>query len=286
MAEITASLVKELREITGAGMMECKKALTEAEGDLEKAIDVLRTRGLAAVTKKAGRATNEGTVIALVAEDGKSGEVIELNCETDFVGINDKFKGYAKRIASAALAAKANDVDAAKAAKDSEETVEEIITDAIHVLGENIQLSRVQYVEGDAVAAYIHSNGKIGVLVIFDAEGIDAAGADFVACGKDVAMQVAAMNPVAATRESVPAETVEHELAIYKAQAAESGKPEAIQEKMALGRMEKFYKEQCLTEQVFVKNNEQTVNQYVAASAKAMGGSLKVRDFVRFQLGA
>ena len=286
MAEITASLVKELREITGAGMMECEKALTEAEGDLEKAIDVLRTRGLAAVTKKAGRATNEGTVIALVAEDGKSGEVIELNCETDFVGINDKFKGYAKRIAAAALAAKANDEDAAKAAKDGEETVEEIITDAIHVLGENIQLSRVQFVEGDAVAAYIHSNGKIGVLVIFDAEGVDVSSADFVACGKDVAMQVAAMNPVAATRESVPAETVEHELAIYKAQAAESGKPEAIQEKMALGRMEKFYKEQCLTEQIFVKNNEQTVSQYVAACAKAMGGSLKVRDFVRFQLGA
>ena len=286
MAQITAALVKELRDITGAGMMECKKALTEAEGDIEKAIDVLRTRGLAAVTKKAGRATNEGTVIALVAEDGKSGVAIELNCETDFVGINEKFKAYANRIAKAALAAKAADVEAAKAAVDNGETVEEIITDAIHVLGENIQLSRVIYVEGDAIAAYIHSNGKIGVLVIFDAEGVDAAGADFVACGKDVAMQVAAMNPVAATRASVPAETVEHEMAIYKAQAAESGKPANIQEKMALGRMEKFYKEQCLTEQIFVKNNEQTVNQYVQACAKAMGAKLAVRDFIRMQLGA
>ena len=286
MAQITASLVKELREITGAGMMECKKALAEVDGDLEKAIDVLRTRGLAAVTKKAGRATNEGTIMAIVAEDGKSGIVIELNCETDFVGINEKFKAYAARIAKAALAAKAADVEAAKAAVDGTETVADIITDAIHVLGENMQLSRVQYVEGDAVAAYIHSNGKIGVLTIFDAEGIDAAGEGFVACGKDVAMQVAAMNPVAATREAVPAETVAHELAIYKAQAAESGKPEAIQERMAQGRMEKFYKEQCLTEQVFVKNNEQTVNQYVAACAKALGGKLAVRDFVRFQLGA
>ena len=286
MAQITASLVKELREITGAGMMECKKALAEVDGDLEKAIDVLRTRGLAAVAKKAGRATNEGTVMALVAEDGKSGIVIELNCETDFVGINEKFKAYATRIAKAALAAKAADVEAAKAAKDGEETVEEIITDAIHVLGENIQLSRVAFVEGDAVAAYIHSNGKIGVLVIFDAADIDAAGEGFVTCGKDVAMQVAAMNPVAATRAAVPAATVEHEMAIYKAQAAESGKPEAIQERMAMGRMEKFYKEQCLTEQVFVKNNEQTVAKYVAACAKALGGKLEVRDFVRFQLGA
>ena len=286
MAQITAALVKELRDITGAGMMECKKALTEADGNIEAAIDVLRKRGLAAVTKKAGRATNEGTVIAMVAEDGKSAIAIELNCETDFVAINEKFKAYANRIAKAALAAKATDAEAAKAAAIDGETVEEIITDAIHVLGENIQLSRVVYVEGDAIAAYIHSNGKIGVLAIFDAEGIDAASADFVTCGKDVAMQVAAMNPVAATRAAVPAATVEHEMSIYKAQAAESGKPAAIQEKIALGRMEKFYKEQCLTEQVFVKNNEQTVNQYVAACAKAMGGKLAVRDFIRMQLGA
>ena len=283
---ISASMVKELREITGAGMMECKKALTEAAGDIDAAVDVLRKRGLAAVAKKAGRATNEGTVVAMVAEDGKSGIVIELNCETDFVGINDKFKAYANRIAKAALAAKATDVETAKAAVEGGETVEAIITDAIHVLGENIQLSRVQYVEGDAIASYIHGAGKIGVLAIFDAEGIDAASADFVTCGKDVAMQVAAMNPVAPNRASVPAETVEHEMGIYKAQAAESGKPEAIQEKMALGRMEKFYKEQCLSEQVFVKNNEQTVGQYVTACAKAMGGKLEIRDFVRVQLGA
>ncbi len=285
MAEITAALVKELREITGAGMMECKKALTEADGNIEAAIDVLRTRGLAAVAKKAGRATNEGTVVALVAEDGKSGIVIELNCETDFVGINDKFKAYANRIAAAALAAKATDVEAAKAAMDGEETVEAIITDAVHVLGENIQLSRVAYVEGDAVASYIHGGGKIGVLVIFSAEGIDPTSAEFVTCGKDVAMQVAAINPIAPNREAVPAETVEHEMGIYKAQAAESGKPEAIQEKIATGRMEKFYKEQCLTEQVFVKDNEKTVNQYVQACAKAMGGTLGVENFVRFQLG-
>lgn len=140
MAEITAALVKELREMTGAGMMECKKALTEAEGDIEKAVDVLRTRGLAAVAKKAGRATNEGTVMALIAEDGKAGALVELNCETDFVGMNEKFKAYAEKIAKAVLANKPADLDALKASEVEGETVEAVVTDAIHTLGENIQL--------------------------------------------------------------------------------------------------------------------------------------------------
>ena len=139
---ITAAMVKELREMTGAGMMECKKALTEAEGDMDKAVDVLRTRGLAAVAKKAGRATNEGTVMALVSEDGKTGAVVELNCETDFVGMNEKFKAYAEKIARAAIGAKPADMDALKAAEVDGETVEAVITDCIHVMGENTQLAR------------------------------------------------------------------------------------------------------------------------------------------------
>ena len=285
MAEITAAMVKELRETTGAGMMECKKALTEAEGDMEKAIDVLRTAGLASVAKKAGRATNEGTVCAVVAEDGKSAAMIELNCETDFVGINEKFKAYAERIAKAALAAKAADVEAAKAATEGGETVEDIITDCIHVMGENTQLSRVALVEGDAVCAYIHMGGKIGVLVDFAVEGIDPTNDAFVTCGRDVAMQVAAMAPVAATRESVPEDVVAHEIEIYKAQAAESGKPPEIQEKMAQGRMEKFYKENCLTEQEFVKDSDTTIKDYVAKVAKELGGTIAVKDFTRFALG-
>ena len=286
MANITAAMVKELREMTGAGMMECKKALAEVEGDMEKAIDVLRTRGLAAAAKKAGRATNEGTVAALLSDDAKSGVVLELNCETDFVGMNEKFKAYADRMAKVALDNKISDVDALKAAADADgETVEAILTDCVHVMGENTTLKRVQVVESGAVASYIHMGGKIGVLVEFEVEGIDPATNEFQAYGRDVAMQVAAIPAVAANREQVPAEVIEHEMSIYKAQAAESGKPEAIQEKIATGRLEKFYKENCLTEQEFVKNSDQTIQQYTDATAKQLGGTIKVANFVRFALG-
>ena len=259
MANITASMVKELREMTGAGMMECKKALAEAEGEMEKAVDVLRTRGLAAVAKKAGRATNEGTVMAIVNDACTTGAVVELNCETDFVGMNEKFKAYAEKIAKAALAAKPADVDALKAAVIDGETVEEIVTDCIHVMGENTQLARVAVVDAQAVSAYIHGGGKIGVMV-------------------------RAESPAGATPE-VPADVAAHEMEIYKAQAAESGKPEAIQEKIALGRMDKFYKENCLAEQDFVKNPDLTVAQYADECAKEMGGKIAITGFVRFALG-
>ena len=285
MANITASMVKDLREMTGAGMMECKKALVEAEGDMDAAVDVLRTRGLAAVAKKAGRATNEGTVMALVAEGGKVGALVELNCETDFVGMNEKFKGYAEKIARAAIANKPADLDALKASEIDGETVDAIVTDCVHVMGENTQLPRFAVVEADAVCSYIHMGGKIGVLVSFDAEGVDTASAEFAACGRDVAMQVAAVDPISTSREDVDPAVVAHEMSVYKAQAAESGKPEAIQEKMATGRMEKFYKEQCLVEQAFVKDNDVTVAQYVDSVAKNLGGTLKVKGFVRFALG-
>ena len=271
--------------MTGAGMMECKKALVEADGDMDKAVDVLRTRGLAAVAKKAGRATNEGTVMAIVSDDATSGAVVELNCETDFVGMNDKFKAYAEKIAKAALAAKPADLDALKAADAEGETVEAVVTDAIHTLGENIQLARFAVVEGGAVSSYIHGGGKIGVLVQFDVEGIDPAFDGFKQYGRDVAMQVAAAAPVAATREAVDPAVVEHEKAIYMAQAAESGKPEAIQEKMAVGRLEKFFMESTLTEQAFVKNPDQSVNDYTAEVAKNLGGEIKIVDFKRFVLG-
>ena len=282
MANITAAMVKELREMTGAGMMECKKALVEADGDMDKAVDVLRTRGLAAVAKKAGRATNEGTVMALVSEDATTGAV---NCETDFVGMNEKFKAYAEKVAKAALAAKPADMDALKAAEIDGETVEAVVTDCIHVMGENTQLARFAVVEAGAVSSYIHMGGKIGVLVSFDVEGVDTASDEFKQYGRDVAMQVAAVAPIAANRDQVDPAVVEHEMSIYKAQAAESGKPEAIQEKMATGRLEKFYKEQCLTEQAFVKNPDQTIAQYTDEVAKKLGGSIKVVDFKRFALG-
>ena len=288
MAAITAAMVKELREMTDAGMMECKKALVEADGDMDKAVDVLRTRGLAAAAKKVGRATNEGTVMAIVSDDATKGAVVELNCETDFVGMNEKFKGYAEKIARAAMAANVEDIEALKAveAVDAEgETVEDVLTDAIHTLGENMNLARAAVVEAGGVASYIHGGGKIGVLVTFDVEGIDPASDEFQHCGRDVAMQVAAASPVSATRESVPAEVVAHEMEIYKAQAAESGKPENIQEKIATGRLEKFYKESCLTEQAFVKNPDQSVTDYVNEVAKKLGGTIKVTGFKRFMLG-
>ena len=285
MAAITAAMVKELREMTDAGMMECKKALVEADGDMDKAVDVLRTRGLAAAAKKVGRATNEGTVMAIVSDDATKGAVVELNCETDFVGMNEKFKGYAEKIARAAMAANVEDVEALKAVDAEGETVEDVLTDAIHTLGENMNLARAAVVEAGGAASYIHGGGKIGVLVTFDVEGIDPASDEFQHCGRDVAMQVAAASPVSATRESVPAEVVAHEMEIYKAQAAESGKPENIQEKIATGRLEKFYKESCLTEQAFVKNPDQSVTDYVNEVAKKLGGTIKVTGFKRFMLG-
>lgn len=285
MANISAKDVAALRAKTGCGMMECKKALVEADGDMDKAVDVLRTRGLAAAAKKVGRATNEGTVMAIVSDDATKGAVVELNCETDFVGMNEKFKGYAEKIARAAMAANVEDVEALKAVDAEGETVEDVLTDAIHTLGENMNLARAAVVEAGGVASYIHGGGKIGVLVTFDVEGIDPASDEFQHCGRDVAMQVAAASPVSATRESVPAEVVAHEMEIYKAQAAESGKPENIQEKIATGRLEKFYKESCLTEQAFVKNPDQNVTDYVNEVAKKLGGTIKVTGFKRFMLG-
>ena len=278
-------MVKELREMTDAGMMECKKALVEADGDMEKAVDVLRTRGLAAAAKKAGRATNEGTVMTVLADDAKSAAVVELNCETDFVGMNEKFKAYAEKLGRAALAAEAADVEALRASTFEGEPVEDILTDAIHVLGENIQLPRATTVNAGGIASYIHGGGKIGVLVTFDVEGIDPASEGFQAYGRDVAMQVAAASPVSANRESVPAEVVEHEMGIYKAQAAESGKPEAIQEKMAVGRLEKFYKQSVLTEQEFIKDSSLTIKKYAEQVSKELGDTITVVAFDRLVRG-
>ena len=288
MAKITAAMVKELREMTGAGMMECKKALVEAEADMEKAVDVLRTAGLAAVAKKAGRATNEGAIVALVSEDATEACLLELNCETDFVAMNEKFGAYGDKIAHAILENKPADIDALKAAAYEGETVEAILTDAIHTLGENINLPRFVFVEQEngAVASYIHGAGKIGALVQFELGNREVIKEDaFKAYAHDVAMQVAAVAPIAPNREAVSADVIEHEMNIYKAQAAESGKPENIQEKIATGRMEKFFKETVLTEQVFVKDADKTINDYTAETAKALGTEIKVANFVRFALG-
>ncbi len=287
MAAITAAMVKELREATGAGMMECKKALTEADGDFDAAVDVLRTRGLAAAAKKAGRATNEGRVNALV--EGKKGAVVQVNCETDFVALTDKFGGYVDTFTKAVIENDPADPAALLESEYEGEKVQDALTEAIHVIGENMQVSNFKRLEVEGTGAlvpYIHMGGKIGVLVSFSFNN-EATASDekFLSMGKDVAMQIAATNPVALDEESVPEEVREHEMSIYKAQAAESGKPENIQEKIATGRMKKFYKESCLVDQDFVKDPDQTVSSYIASVAKELGDEIKVVDFARIALG-
>lgn len=288
MAQITAAMVKQLREMTDSPMMECKKALVEADGDMDAAVDVLRKNGLAKAAKKAGRETNEGAVAAFVSEDGKSGALLELSCETDFVGSNAKFTGFASKVAEVVATTEPADVDALLEKPMGEETVSSELTEMIHIMGENMKIARfsARKAENGALASYIHMGGKIGVLVEFAFEKAETAQAEsFKTFAHDVALQVAAVAPICATREQVPAETVEHEKQIYMAQAAESGKPEAIQEKIALGRMDKFYKENCLAEQDFVKNPDHTVAQYADECAKEMGGKIAITGFVRFALG-
>jgi elongation factor Ts len=291
MAEITASQVKELRECTGAGMMECKKALTEADGHLDTAVDILRTRGLAALAKKAGRATNEGTIAAFVSADSKVGVLVEVNSETDFVGRNAEFTGFAAELAEHIAAEAPSDVENLLEQTISARgiTVSELFGEKVSKLGENMgvaRFAREQITGNGAVATYIHGGGKIGVLAAFAFNNAETAGnPTFQAFAKDVAMQIAASAPMKTNREEIGADVVEHELSIYRAQAAESGKPENIQQKMAEGRLEKFYKEVVLTEQVFVKNPDNTVAQYAAETGKAVGDTLGVVGFERFVLG-
>ena len=288
MAQITAALVKQLREMTDSPMMECKKALVEADGDIEKAVDVLRKMGVAKAVKRAGRDTNEGTIAAYVSEDGKTGALLELTCETDFVGTNPKFTGFAMELAKAVAENDPADEAALKACAMGEGTVESELTEMIHVIGENMKVARFQRVavESGALAAYVHHNGKLADIVTFDfANEGTKDNADFTGFAHDVAMQVAAAAPVAAKREDVPADVVAHEFEIAKAQAAASGKPEAIQERMAQGKLEKYYKEYVLDEQVFVKDSSLTVSQLAAKVSKEIGDTVKLVSFVRFNFG-
>ena len=255
---------------------------------MDKAVDVLRTRGIAKSLKKAGRATNEGAVMAFVSEDGKTAAIAEIKCETDFVSGTDKFKNMVAKVAEAAALSDAADVEALKAATVDGETVEAIIANGIATMGENMTLTRFarRVVENGAVASYIHMGGKIGVLVEFElGNAATAQNDEFKALAHDVAMQVAATKPLCAVREDMNPEVVEHELTIYREQAAASGKPEAIQEKMAQGRVEKFYKENTLVDQEFVKNPDVTISQYVASVAKAVGDTIAVKGFDIFVLG-
>lgn len=274
MAQITAGLVKELRERTGAGMMDCKKALAATEGDMDKAIDFLREKGLAAAAKKAGRIAAEGLVVSYVSEDSKVGVIVEVNCETDFVAKTENFQELVAGIAAHVAKSNPADMDALNASEIEEgKTVAALITESIAKIGENISLrrfARYEVAEG-MVAAYIHGGGKIGVLVSMTAGDAEL--------GKDVAMHIAAANPGYLTREQVPTAELEHEKAVLTEQARNEGKPEKIIEKMVQGRIQKYYKEVCLVDQEFVKDPDQTVGKLVAAAGAA------VTEFTRFQLG-
>ena len=273
MAQITAGLVKELRERTGAGMMDCKKALAATEGDMDKAIDFLREKGLAAAAKKAGRIAAEGLVVSYVSEDSKVGVIVEVNCETDFVAKTENFQELVAGIAAHVAKSNPADMDALNASEiEAGKTVAALITESIAKIGENISLrrfARYEVAEG-MVAAYIHGGGKIGVLVSMTAGDAEL--------GKDVAMHIAAANPGYLTREQVPTAELEHEKAVLTEQARNEGKPEKIIEKMVQGRIQKYYKEVCLVDQEFVKDPDQTVGKLVAAAGAA------VTEFTRFQL--
>ncbi|MGN0085464.1 MAG: translation elongation factor Ts [Atopobiaceae bacterium] len=286
--KITAAMVKQLREMTDSPMMECKKALVEADGDIDKAVDVLRKMGVAKAVKRAGRDTNEGTVAAYISEDGKKAALLELSCETDFVGTNPKFVGFATKLAGVVAENNPADIDALKALPMAETTVADELTEQIHLFGENMKVLRfvARSTENGAFGSYIHNGGKIGVIVEFSfTKPETGASEEFKTFAHDVALHVAAVNPISARREDVPAETIEHEMSIYKAQAAESGKPEAIQERIAQGRMEKFYKESVLTEQEFVKNPDVTVGQLASQVSKSLGDTIEVVKFDRFEFG-
>ena len=270
---ITARMVKELRTVTGAGMMDCKKALVEADGDMAKAVDILRERGLSQAAKKASRVAAEGAVVSYVSEDGKTGALVEVNCETDFVGQNENFQTLATSIAEQIVSANPADVEELLASDMKGKTVKEVVVEAIANIGENISIRRfTRYESTDGeIFTYIHGGGKIGVLV--EMKGADAE------LGKDIAMQVAASNPSYMERSEVSAEEIEHEKEILREQARNEGKPEDIIEKMVLGRVNKYYKEVCLLDQPFIKDADISITKLLKSkNAEAV-------RFSRFQLG-
>ena len=286
MAEITASMVKELRETTNAGMMDCKKALAACDGDMAKAIDFLREKGLAQAAKKSGRVAAEGIATIAISADGKKGSVVEVNSETDFVAKNEEFKEFVNSVATIVVESSFNDIEELKNTKylNTNETVQEVLTAKIAKIGENMNLRRFETIEvsNGTVAGYIHGNGKIAVVVGLETE---ASGSELEELGKDIAMQVAAMNPKYISKEDVDQEYLAHEREILIAQALNEGKPQNIVEKMVEGRLQKELKEICLVEQVFVKDSDLTVNKLIENVAKKLGKSIKIAGVKRFEVG-
>lgn len=288
----TAQDVKALREKTGVGMMECKKALTEADGDMEKAVDYLREKGLAAATKKAGRTAADGVVLAYTDEAKNVGVLVEVNSETDFVGKNEKFQAFVLDIAKTIVEKNPEDVEDLLGVNlfGTDRTVQENLQDLILSIGENMKIRRFERVEG-TTCTYIHAGGSVGVMVSFDTTPEVAANEEFKEMGKNIAMQIAAMSPQFLDEASVPAETIDHEKEIQVAQMKNdpkmANKPDEVLKKIVEGKMGKFYKEICLLDQEFVRSDlfKGPVKGYVAEVAKKLGGDIKVTGFTRYAKG-
>lgn len=282
---VTAQLVKELRERTGAGMMDCKKVLVETDGDIDKAIELLREKGLAKAAKKAGRIAAEGLVKIAFSADNKTAAVVEVNSETDFVAKNDEFVQFVEKLADMALTAESDDIEAFKALPyEGEGTVADALGNKIAKIGENMNIRRFHKMntEGVVYTGYIHGGGKIGVIV-----GIktDASEDEIAVCAKDVAMQVASMNPKFVDETQVDAAWLESEKEIAKQQLLNEGKPEAMLERIIPGKVKAILKEVCLVDQKFVKNGDLTVAQYVESAAKEIGKPMQVVEMVRYEVG-
>nr|WP_330398655.1 translation elongation factor Ts [Herbinix luporum] len=291
MMNITASMVKELREMTGAGMMDCKKALSETGGDMDKAVEFLREKGLAAAEKKAGRIAAEGVIDTNVSEDGKVASIVEVNSETDFVAKNDKFKEYVAAVAAQAAKTNASNIDEFLEEKwelDPTKTVKEELSSMIAIIGENMNIRRFEKLvsENGFITSYIHGGGRIGILVELES---DVVNEEVKEAGKNIAMQIAAMSPKYISRNDVAEDFIAHEKEIIKAQIkndpANASKPENIIEKMIEGRLNKELKEICLLDQVYVKDGDMNVAKYLESVSKQVGTTITVKHFVRFETG-
>lgn len=292
---ITASMVKDLREKTAAGMMDCKKALTECDGDMEKAVDWLRQKGLSKAAKKAGRATSEGLVGFELAADGKLGVAVEIKCETDFVARGDKFQGFVKDMVAQVAKGAYADSEALLAAPfvaDASVTVKEALDGVIATTGENMGLGKFAKLELAAgksglIGGYLHSNGKLAVLVEMQTANDETAASEaFHELAKNVAMQIAAASPLAVSSEGLDPELVEREREVYRQKAREEGKPEQIIEKIAEGAVKKYCKEVCLLDQLYIRDDKMSIADLIKGVSKTIGQPVEVVRFVRLQLGA
>lgn len=285
---VTTDKIKQLRQMTGAGMIDCKNALVEAGGDIDKAVKVLREKGLAAAAKKAGRIASEGIVEIAINDDETKGIVVEVNCETDFVAINEDFKAYVSRIAEQILKSSTTNLDEFLKEKwidDDSVTVEEAVSQKIAIIGENITIRRFGVLEHntkDIFASYIHGGGKMGVLLQIQSEIVNDTLRE---AGKNICMQIAAMYPKYISRDDIPEDFIESEREILRSQALKEGKPEKIVDKMVAGRLNKQLQEYCLLEQAYVKDGEITVKQYLENIGKEIGSEVTLKEFICYERG-